>query len=205
MKACPEGTYKHGRLSADGREVQLIELHHMSRRFQELQQFITANLCDNAHCICKNIVIKRAIFITGHFLGTTGMVGGPKTTLFHGCSDDVVEKIGKQGFDDKFSGDGKAFGPGLYFSPQPCKAFSYAQSHLLVCEVALGRPEDRLTVTAPDSSLCYEEVFKNRGYRSVQCLKGRPFFHEERVVYRPTQCKPVYIIETMTKSPGGGW
>ena len=72
-----------------------------------------------------------------------------------------------QGFDDHFSGKGSAFGAGLYFSPQSCKSWSYAQNHLLLCEVALGSEANRLTLTAPDRDLDYDEVFQKRRYRSV--------------------------------------
>ena len=37
--------------------------------------------------------------LTGQFLGETGMKTGPKTTLFHGCPDAVVQLIAKNGFD----------------------------------------------------------------------------------------------------------
>eukprot|EP00931_Biecheleriopsis_adriatica_P009763 TRINITY_DN110838_c0_g1_i1.p2 TRINITY_DN110838_c0_g1~~TRINITY_DN110838_c0_g1_i1.p2 ORF type:complete len:133 (-),score=21.36 TRINITY_DN110838_c0_g1_i1:34-432(-) len=131
------------------------------------------------------------------------MVTGPKETHFHGCKDAVVTAIVEDGFDDAFSANG-AFGNGIYFSPQSCKAWSYAENHLLVCEVALGKEADRLTLTAPDRTLNYASVFKQQRKRSVQCHAGAPFNHEERIVYWPTQCKPVYLVETTATSPGGG-
>merc|ERR1719215_1821561 len=123
------------------------------------------------------------------------MVSGPKTTLFHGCSDGVVNAIWKGGFDDNYACSFGAFGPGLYFSPQACKSFQYATNYMFICEVALGSEENRLTMTTSDSSLSYQRVFQQQGKRSVQCHTGAPFNHEERIVYRSTQCKVVYIVD----------
>eukprot|EP00746_Dinoflagellata_sp_MGD_P078467 gnl/MRDRNA2_/MRDRNA2_31375_c0_seq2.p1 gnl/MRDRNA2_/MRDRNA2_31375_c0~~gnl/MRDRNA2_/MRDRNA2_31375_c0_seq2.p1 ORF type:complete len:635 (-),score=108.33 gnl/MRDRNA2_/MRDRNA2_31375_c0_seq2:170-2074(-) len=203
LQECPEGTQDHGRLAASD-SVKLIELDTSSTRVKELQQFIALNHCSSPKCHCygRVITIEKAWQVRGQFLGETGMVTGPKTTLFHGCPDSVVHSIANGGFDDSYSSGG-AFGAGSYFSPQSCKAWSYAENHLLVCEVALGSEANRLTLTQQDRSLTYEKV-KAAGKRSVQCHSGAPFNHEERVVYRNTQCKPVYLIKTTETSPGGG-
>lgn len=203
LQECQEGTREHGRLAAT-ESVKQEELPLKSSRVKELQDMITRSMCSNPSCHCCgiDITIKRAWFVTGQFLGETGMKTGPKTTLFHGCPDDVVQPIAQGGFDDHFSSGG-AFGKGCYFSPQACKAFSYAQNYLLVCEVALGAEANRLTLTTRCRSMDYDTL-RGTGKRSVQCHAGAPFNHEERIVYHPTQCKPVYIIETTTTSPGGG-
>jgi len=114
----------------------------------------------------------------------------------------VVRQICEAGLDDQCSAVG-CFGKGLYFSLQSCKAWTYAENHLLVCEVALGRPEKRLTVAEMDTSLTYESVLA-QGKRSVQCHAGAPFNHEERIIYHPTQGRPAYLVETTETSPGGG-
>ena len=41
------------------------------------------------------------------------------------------------------------------------------------------------------------------GNRSVQSHSRAHFRHDERVVYRPTQCEVVYVVETTETSPGG--
>lgn len=205
LRPCPEGTKDHGRLAADGREVQQVELKRASSRFQEVDELLQCTQCSVKKCHCYGVEIKakRIWFLTGQYLGETGMKTGPKTTLFHGCPDNIVSLIAKTGFDDKFSSGG-AFGCGLYFSPQSCKAFSYAQNYILICEVALGKEANRLTLKAPNRDLNYDEVFVKLGKRSTQCHAGAPFNHEECIVYHPTQCKPVYIVETTVTSPGGG-
>jgi len=151
--------------------------------------------------------------IVGHFLGESGMVSGPKHSLFHGCKDDVRESIVENGFDDKYSSAACAFGAGLYFSPQSCKAWSYAQKYLLLCEVALGDVKRQWVLEDENRELNYQKVFLDKekakrgtGMHSV-IFHPNPkcrFNHEERIVYKNTQCKPVYLIETTTCSPGGG-
>merc|ERR1712025_1535891 len=103
------------------------------------------------------IKVQKLWFLAGHYLGDIGMYFGPKEVVFHGCKDNVVNSITELGFDDKFAKGGKAFGPGLYFSTQSCKAFSYAENHLLLCEVALGKEDDRLTALTSDNSLSYRK------------------------------------------------
>ena len=205
LHACPEGTRDHERLAGGGREAKRVDIAPRDKRYQAIQQMITESCCSNPHCHCYgvDIRIKKLVFLGGQYLGETGMKTGPKETLFHGCPDDVVQPICENGFDNHFSSGG-AFGKGLYFSPQACKAFGYAENHLLVCEVALGTEENRLTLTSPDYSLDHDKVCVQQHKRSAQCHAGAPFNHEERIVYHPTQCKPVYIVETTTKSPGGG-
>eukprot|EP00930_Biecheleria_cincta_P037125 TRINITY_DN2546_c0_g1_i1.p1 TRINITY_DN2546_c0_g1~~TRINITY_DN2546_c0_g1_i1.p1 ORF type:complete len:448 (+),score=57.78 TRINITY_DN2546_c0_g1_i1:136-1479(+) len=202
---CPEGTRDHKRLAGEGRKITQVEISPQDERFKTMQKMITESLCSNPKCRCSrvDIRIKKLVFLSGQYLGETGMKNGPKETFFHGCPDHVVQPICNDGFDDHFSSGG-AFGPGCYFSPQACKAFSYAENNLLVCEVALGIEENRLTLTVPDRTLDYDKVFVQQRKRSVQCHAGAPYNHEERIVYHPTQCKPVYIVETTTTSPGGG-
>jgi hypothetical protein len=42
---------------------------------------------------------------------------------------------------------GGDFGPGLYFSPQACKAVYYAENHLVIAEVALGLEDSTVSTT----------------------------------------------------------
>jgi len=205
LRRCPAGTREHGRICGDlGREGKLVELKPSDSRWAEVQKMMTDTQCSGSKCKClgRNIQAKRMWFVRGLYLGETGMKTGPKDVLFHGCKDAVVSDICKTGFDMNYSSTG-SFGKGLYFSPQSCKAWSYAENHLLLCEVALGAPENRLTVTLPDTTLTYESVMA-QGKRSVQCHAGAPFNHEERIIYKATQGKPTYLIETTETSPGGG-
>mmetsp|Transcript_41345 Transcript_41345/g.130147 ORF Transcript_41345/g.130147 Transcript_41345/m.130147 type:complete len:289 (-) Transcript_41345:152-1018(-) len=206
LQACPEGTDDHGRLCSDlGRKGEMVELKPSDSRWREVQKLITDTQCSHPKCRCigRTIQAKRIWFVRGLYLGATGMRTGPKEVLFHGCKDGVARQICETGFDDQYSSAG-SFGKGLYFSPQSCKAWSYAENHLIISEVALGLPEKRLTMTELDPSLTYESVL-DKGMRSVQCLAGSPFNHDERIIYHCTQGKPAYLVETTETSPGGGW
>ena len=193
LRPCPEGTQIHARLTAVPSEVRKVELPKSGSRFAELQA-----LLDSANTHHQDIRAARIWHITGHYLGETGMVTGTKESLFHGTSDSAAMAIVTDGFDDQFSSKGGAFGAGLYFSPEACKSMNYTGKYLIVAEVALGLEQNRHTCTQPDHSLDYNKVFKQMGKRSCQCHAGTPFIHEERIVYHPTQCKPVYLIELVT-------
>jgi hypothetical protein len=190
LSPCPEGTQIHARLTAVPSEVRKVELPESGSRFKELQA-----LLDSRNTHRQEIRAARIWHIIGHYLGETGMVTGTKETLFHGTSDSAAMAIVTGGFDDQFSSKGGAFGAGLYFSPEACKSMNYTERYLIVAEVALGLEENRHTCTEPDPNLDYDKVFKQMGKRSCQCHAGTPFNHEERIVYHPTQCKPVYLIE----------
>ena len=192
--ACPEGTQVHERLTAVPSGVRKVELPVSGSRLAELQA-----LLDRANTHRQvDIRAARIWHIIGHYLGETGMVTGTKETLFHGTSDSAAMAIVTGGFDDQFSSTRGAFGAGVYFSPEACKSMNYAGKYLLVAEAALGLEQNRLTCTQSDPSLNYDKVFKQMGKRSCQCHVGVPFNHEERIVYHPTQCKPVYLIELVT-------
>lgn len=148
--------------------------------------------------------VNKIWFLHGHFLGQTGMWVGPKVTLFHGCKDKAVGKeggtdgIANCGFNVKYCSGGAVYGKGHYFSPQACKAFSYAENHLLVCEVALGDHVKRHTITGKiDKSLNYLELRHGaKDMRSAQAFPGKSTYgHMEHIVYGNTQCKPVYVVE----------
>ena len=151
--------------------------------------------------------VDTILFLHGHFLGTTGMLNGPKAVLFHGCSDKTIELIQQNGFDDRFASDG-VFGKGLYFSPQACKAYSYAERYLLICEVALGTEHKRLLVKKEHATTYFNyEMLLAKDMRSVHhhpTLSGFGYNHHEHVVFHPTQCKPVYVVKMRHTSPGGG-
>ena len=85
----------------------------------------------------RKLTAKRVWFITGHFLGETGMSwnGHGKETFFHGTDESAADAIAQTGFDDNFSASGK-FGPGLYFSPEAMTSYAYGHT-LFLCEVAL--------------------------------------------------------------------
>lgn len=205
---CPEGSRDHARLAGEGRRVDLVPVRHGSVRFKEVQQFIQAGRCARADCRCHfrdgHFQVKQAWFVRGQYLGRRGMGRGPKETLFHGCKDAVKDSIWQNGFDNQFANAKAAFGSGLYFSTQSCKALGYAENYLLLCEVALGLPQDRLTLTSGNTRLNHGNVVLKQHKTSVQCHVGHPFKHEERVVYQPTQCKVVYVVEMQERSPCHG-
>lgn len=207
---CSEGTRHHGRLvSGGGRHGKMYDLKPTDSRFKMLQQMIDktgpGGVCAHPNCPCKGrtITIKSVKFIRNLYLGATGMETGVPTLLFHGCKDAVVQSIAQDGFDDKYCNSFSSFGKGFYFSSQACKAWSYAENHLLVCTVALGNQNRWLDVAATDTSLNYDTLIA-QGKRSVHHRAGAVYNHEEFIVYRPTQCRPTYIIETTQTSPGGG-
>lgn len=194
LRPCPEGTRVHDRLTANPGDVSVSELSSDSSRFKELQAILRS-----ADTHRRGVQAKRILHIRGHFLGETGMVTGEKEVLFHGTKDEAAKSIVAGGFDDHYSSAG-AFGDGIYFSPHACKSMNYTGNFLIVAEVALGLEENRLTCTSTRRELTYDIVFRQLGKRSCQCHVGAPFNHEERVVYHPTQCKPVYLIEL--EAPG---
>lgn len=187
LAPCPEGTRVHDRLTAVPSEVKKVEVKETESRFKEVVEKI-----ERSNKKGGKVTVKRVWFITGHYLGETGMVTGNKEVLFHGTSDEASEAIVTGGFDDQFSCGGN-FGSGLYFAPDPSKSLQYNENHLLLCEVALGLEQNRIKYhEQTDGSLDYEEVFSKKRKRSVQATWCG---HEERIVYHPTQCKPVYLVE----------
>jgi len=198
LHACPEGF--------DGlppQEISFAPLAKGSQRWTEVQQLLQSTKCGGCSCSRFSMEAMRIWFITGHYLGATGLKDGPKELLFHGCKDAAAWSVAQQGLDiGRASGKG-AWGKGLYFSPQSCKACSYSERFLLVFEVALGSKAQRLTMTTCDKKLNWEGL-RRKGKISVQSHAGELFHHEERVIYRSNQCKPVYLIEFRTASPGGG-
>eukprot|EP00931_Biecheleriopsis_adriatica_P055683 TRINITY_DN32976_c0_g1_i1.p1 TRINITY_DN32976_c0_g1~~TRINITY_DN32976_c0_g1_i1.p1 ORF type:complete len:605 (-),score=92.48 TRINITY_DN32976_c0_g1_i1:324-1982(-) len=188
LHSCPEGTDDHGRLSSEAktgdRQVEKRELQSGSSRSKEIEEFVRQGSGGQLRA-------KRVWFIKGHFLGETGMRNGPKETLFHGTDDDAIESIIRTGFDDEYSCDGK-FGPGIYFSPEAMTSYGYGQE-ILLCEVALGREDQRIIATQCCSSYDWQSLLRE-DKRSVQCGVA-DFGQEERIVYHCTQCKPVYQVQ----------
>lgn len=212
LRYCLEGTQNHGNLVGDGRfmpdRIELDPVRHKYRYNLIKNMIEKTRWCNRPSCCivrtCSTLEVKKIWFIKNHFLGETGMKTGPKETLFHGCPDHVKDNLIATGFDLSYVKHG-SFGHGHYFSPQACKAWSYAENHLLLCEVAPGKDDDqyRLTLSNPDSTLDKDRVLDQLGKRSAQAHIGAPYNHEERIVYKNTQCKIVYLVETNT-SPGGG-
>lgn len=147
LNVCPEGTTQHGRTAAAG-TIRRQKLARGSTRFNEIQQLIKSSWCIKDGCSrscgkggkppppssdCLRAYkkhsapgeIKEVTCLEGPFLGKTGMVTGDKEVLFHGCANSTIDLILKNGFDLSCCGIG-AFGQGIYFSPQACKAYSYS-------------------------------------------------------------------------------
>jgi len=112
----------------------------------------------------------------------------------------LVEPLASGGFEQVFGSMKGEFGKGIHLSPQSCKAFQHCENFMFICEAALGRDEDRETLKAPYPELDHEELCKVQGKLSAVVHAGGRFDHEERIVYSPTQCKPVYLLEL--ESPG---
>lgn len=207
LSSCPEGTDKHDDTTGAVRQINVVDIPSDDDRFQEITALMTSNLCGKCHCgdgVAWQMQAKKMQLVTGHYMGTTGLVTGDKTTVFHGCKDAVKDSIVQNGFDCAFSSASAAFGPGLYLSPQACKSASYGQSCMLLCEVALGLPVNQHVVTAPDPNLNKQYVRDVLGKRSVIAFAGAPYRHDERIVYKSTQAKVVGVIYFQTRSPCHG-
>merc|ERR1711937_687065 len=98
---------------------------------------------------------------------------------------------------------------------------------MLICEVALGAPENRLRPPKPSlfgvsssadkaqlndyhewcKKLTYDNVFlgplRKRSTQAIGTKYRSGRGHEEYIVYHPTQCKPVYLVELVSPGLGG--
>lgn len=180
----------------------------MDKDFSVINQKIKDAVCTHPTCVNQfggiEIMAKKIWVIEGQFIDEDSRQAAETEVLFHGCKDATLDLITENGgMDVNFCSQG-AFGKGLYFSTQACKAFAYAQNHLLLCQVALGREEHRHTVTKPDRNLSFEEVCERMGKMSVQSHAGAPFNHEERIIYKSTQARVAYKVEMTQCSPCHG-
>lgn len=227
LQECPEGTRSKGQLTGDRGDPSRLEaclLPPEHIRFQIVDEWLRNTRCSNKDCSVKGCEIRarKVWFLKGQYMGHVGLLSGTKTFLAHGCKDKVAMECPKggswsdldsltptgpivtHGFDASFSSDKSAFGAGLYFSPQSCKAYSYAENHMLLCEVALGNADKRYYPKGHDYDA--KEKCKAGGYRSVHMTPIPGVFnHEERVVYHSAQCKPVYLVQTTMRSPCTGF
>jgi len=193
LHPCPEGV---GGAVLEG--VQRLELKPSDGRLKEVRRFLRRK---NTTRKGSDIRASRVWLLKGHYLGKAGLDdGGRKETLFFGCPDSLVEPIASGGFGEVFGSLKGTFGKGVHLSPQSCKAYLSSESFMLICEAALGKQEDRMTLTVPYPELDYTEVCEVKGKLSGQVHAGERFQHEERVVYHPGQCKPVYLLQL--ESPG---
>jgi len=193
LHPCKEGASEEERLAAVS-DVRRIELKAHEGRLKDVRKYLRRR---NRHRGGSDIRAEQVWFLQGYLLGEAALQDGrPKEVHFFGCSDDLAETIADRGFDAVFeeAACGK-FGKGLHFSPLSCKAFGETENYMLICEVAPGKQDDRLTLRVPNDALDQEEVCGKQGMLSVQCHVCDRFDHEERVVYNPAQCKPVYLLK----------
>jgi len=186
VEGCPEAL-------AAVSNVDRVELRPTDGRLKDVRKFLRRR---NETLSGDEVRAERVWFLKGHFLGPRGLTSGSKDTVFFGCPDEWVERIVANGFQEfleqQQAGD---FGKGLHLTPQSCTAFKETNNFLLICEAALGKDADRLTLQARNPSLDREEVCRNQGYLSVQCHPGRSIDYQGRVVYDASQCKPVYLVK----------
>lgn len=191
LHICPEGTAENNSSEVCGPRSR-VELKPSEGRIKEVRKLLRkANMTRKA----DEIRTEQVWLLKGHFLGEVGLANGPKEVLFYGCRDSWVHYITNGGFSEVFDVSSGTFGKGIHMSPQSCKAFEDCESFMFICEAALGKEEDRLTLEAPHEKLDAYEVNEKQGKLSVQCHAGKCFKHEERIVYNPAQCKPVYLIK----------
>lgn len=157
--------------------------------------------------------MKKIYFLKNNYLGEDALerTDQKKELWFHGKKDAICDSVVSGGFDlgkvDRYGGafGRPAFGFGHYFTTQACKAWSYAENRLFLCEVAPGTESERFKIT----DYCKDKDFatiRAGVFFSAQCHPSTfaTFLHEERVTYKNTMCKPVYLVETEKTSPGGG-
>mmetsp|Transcript_57648 Transcript_57648/g.160658 ORF Transcript_57648/g.160658 Transcript_57648/m.160658 type:complete len:376 (-) Transcript_57648:97-1224(-) len=191
LHQCPEGT-AHDRAALSG-GVRRVELRSHEGRLKEVRRFLRRR---NFTRDAGEIRAETVWFLRGQFLGEVGMKTGTKATLFFGCRDSWVVPIARSGFDAIFPFEAACgdFGKGAHFSPQSCKAFTRCESYMFICEVALGNEDERMDLSNPYPTLD-PEIVEEAGKLSVQCLRQSGSKFDEHVVYKPGQCKPVYLIK----------
>merc|ERR1712194_146722 len=173
LNDCPNDIGAVAGADADGhiRPVRYRELSPMDKDFSVINQKIKDSVCTHPACVKQfggiEMMAKKIWVIEGQFIDEDSREAAETEVLSHGCKDASLDLITENGgLDVNFCRRG-AFGKGLYFSTQACKAFGYAQNHLLLCQVALGREEQRHTVTEPDWNLSFEEVCEKLQKMSV--------------------------------------
>lgn len=215
---CPEGTAYHGDRICDFRyPTQRVELDPVKHkdRFDAVKQLVEGSCCGASSCPVRSVAlkVKKIFFLKNTYLGEDALERKDqmKELWFHGKKDAICNSVVDGGFDlakiDKFGGafGRPAFGFGHYFTTQACKAWSYAENQLFLCEVAPGTPAERYTITDYCKGNDFASI-RAGGHYSATCSPSTfaTFLHEERVSYKNTMCKPVYLVETQNKSPGGG-
>lgn len=194
LHSCPEGT-NHDR-SITSKDVRRELLLDTEPRLKVVRKFLRKR---NRTCPGSEIRAEKVWFLPGHFLGEHGMEDGPKESLFLGCRDALAEAIAESGFDPVFEQvSGGDFGKGVHLSKQSCRAFTTAENYLLICEVAIGTEEERVSMTGPNTALDYKEVCEVRGKLSVKTELGPRYDHDTFAIYRPSQCKPIYLLKLET-------
>lgn len=200
LQQCPEGMPHDRSVTLCG--IKRVSLKDWDGRVKGVRRFLRKrNISRRGPA--DEIRAEMVWFLPGHFLGEAGMATGPKETLFFGCPDSLVDCIADAGFDSVWEAicNNKAFndfGKGAHFSKQSCRAFTLCESYMFICEVAVGCEEERLTLTVPNEALDFKQVCQEQGKLCVQCDMGSRFKHDTRVVYQPSQCKPVYLIKLET-------
>lgn len=185
VEGCPEAL-------AARSKIERVELSPTDGRLKDVRKFLRRR---NATLGGDEVRAQRVWFLKGHFLGPRGLTSGPKDTVFFGCPDEWVERILESGFNEFLEQEAGDFGKGLHLTPQSCTAFKETENFLLICEAALGKDVERLTLEVRNPSLDYAEVCQKQGYLSVQCRPGRSIDYQGRVVYDASQCKPVYLVK----------
>eukprot|EP00927_Polykrikos_kofoidii_P060766 TRINITY_DN55686_c0_g1_i1.p1 TRINITY_DN55686_c0_g1~~TRINITY_DN55686_c0_g1_i1.p1 ORF type:complete len:460 (-),score=80.41 TRINITY_DN55686_c0_g1_i1:235-1614(-) len=199
---CPEGTASVDR-GSNRAHLKRWELTTADQRLKEVRRFLRRR---NLHMDADDLRAKQVWFLSGHYLGDVGLSDDvKKETVFFGCADEWVESIVDGDFDELFKRRDEEIGFGMRFSTASCKAFCRTDNYLFIFEVALGPAEARLTLEKPHPSVNME-MLQEQGFLSAQCMpsisrSSKVFDHDERFVYNPLQCKPVYLIKLEYPGP----
>lgn len=111
-------------------------------------------------------------------------------TLFHGSTQDSLQKICRFGFNRSYCGkNGVAFGQGVYFAVNSAYSLNYSlsssnqkcmiQAKVIVGESCLGNPQMKVPPNQ-NNQIPFDST----------CDRGRTIF----VCYHDNQCYPEYLI-----------
>jgi len=168
-----------------------VELLPTDGRLKEVRRYLRRR---NTTRDGGDIRASQAWMLKGQSLGDVGK-NGAKETMFFACRDSWANTISENGFDDVIQYMSGELGKGAaHFTPSSCKAFATSENYMFICEVMLGSEEERMTLDVPRPELTAPEMV-DFGKLSVQVHAGRRFKHEERAVFNPTMCKPIYLLK----------
>lgn len=186
----------------DALGIKLKTLSSRTKEYQKIKEMVDSSHSSNHHFGVRVEDIYKIEDMAGHDRFNPYKVD--TRLLFHGSRNENILSIMQGGLKIKPKSavhTGSMFGGGIYFASEVTKSANYcwgfgnasAESHyLFVCEVATGRVRDYEDAEPGLTSAPW-------GYNSVRGKKGRSLLHDEYIVYKESQVKPLYIVEFKKK------